>query len=198
MRKAAGFTLIELIVTLTVAGILVSIAIPDFKTTIDNNRQISELNTLLSGMVYARSEAVKRNVDVVICSTSDQKTCSGTWSNGWLVYYTPTGTYDAPGTTNPTNPLPAPTSSEIIREYPALGGGNSLKSDSNAVNNTVVFQPSGLTLLANDSQFTLCDSRGSQYGRVLMVSVTGRAEGLPWNNGSGPVWGSKTLTVTCP
>ena len=198
MRKQAGFSLIELIVTLTVAAILVSIAIPNFKTTIDNNRQISELNTLLTGMVYARSEAVKRNVDVVICSTSDQATCSGSWSNGWLVYYTPSGTYNAPGTTNPTNPLPAPTSAEIIRRYPALGGGNTLKSDLNAVNNTIVFQSSGLTLLSNDSQFTLCDARGSQYARVLMVSVTGRAEVLPWSSSSGPTWGSKTLTVSCP
>lgn len=198
MSRQRGFTLIELIVTLTVAAILMSIAIPNFKTTIYNNRQTAELNTLLSGLVYARSEAVKRNVDVVLCSTSDQKTCSGSWTNGWLVYYTPAGTYDAPGAVSPTNPLPAPTSSEIIRQYPALGGSNTLKSDANAVNNTIVFQPSGQTLLANDSQFTLCDSRGSQYGRVLMASVTGRAEVLPWSSSGGPIWGAKTLTVTCP
>lgn len=191
MHKAAGFTLIELLVTMLVAGILMAIAVPNFRITIQNNRLSNQLNTLLSGMIYSRSEAIKRNTNVVICASSDQLTCSGSttgWTNGWIVYYTPLPS-------SATAPIPAPTSSEIIRQYPALTGGNTLKSDSNATNGQIVFQSTGMTKLNADSQFTLCDARKAAYARVVMVSLTGRSEVLP---GSTPSWGGSALTVTCP
>ena len=188
MRKESGFTLLELIITMVVGAILMAIAIPNFRITIQNSRLSSQLNTLLSGMVYSRSEAIKRNTNVVICASSDQQTCSGStsgWVNGWIVYYTPPPS-------SSTAAIPAPTSAEIIRQYPALTGGNTLK---NAASAQIVFQSSGMTTLTADSQFTLCDPRGTSKARVTMVAVTGRAEVL---QGSTPSWAGSALTVSCP
>jgi type IV fimbrial biogenesis protein FimT len=203
MKTQTGFTLLELLTTVAVGAILMAIAIPNFRTTIQNNRMSAQLNTMLSGLIYARSEAIKRNVDVAICATTDQQTCagSGTWGTGWLIYYTPSGSYNAPGSA--TNPLPGPTAAEIIRQYPALSGGNTLNT--NAANNgagiaavsngIIAFQPSGLALLNNDAQFTLCDTRGTSYARIIAVGATGRAEVLP---GSAPTWSATTLSPSCP
>lgn len=193
MRKQSGFTLLELVITMVVGAILMAIAIPNFRTTIQNNRLSSQLNTLLSGMIYSRSEAIKRNTNVVICASSDQQTCSGStsgWTNGLLVYYTPLPS-------SATAAIPAPTSAEIIRQYPALTGGNTLKSDNNATNGQIVFQSSGMTTMAGgtNSQFTLCDKRSTSYARVVMVSATGRAQVLPAGTTS---WGSGTLSISCP
>ncbi|HEV2110252.1 MAG TPA: GspH/FimT family pseudopilin [Gammaproteobacteria bacterium] len=191
MRKQSGFTLLELLITMVVGAVLMAIAIPNFRITIQNNRLSTQLNTLLSGMIYSRSEAIKRNTDVVICASSDQQTCSGSitgWTNGWIVYYTPPPS-------SATSAIPAPTSAEIIRQYPALTGSNTLKSDSNAASGQIVFQSSGMTTMTKDTQFTLCDPRKANYARVTMVSLTGRAQVLPAGTTS---WGTTTLTVSCP
>ncbi|MBN8772197.1 MAG: GspH/FimT family pseudopilin, partial [Thiobacillus sp.] len=66
--KKRGFTLIELVVTLAVAGILLGIAIPNFQLFVMNNRMASQANDLITALNMARSEAVKRAANVMVCS----------------------------------------------------------------------------------------------------------------------------------
>ena len=191
MEKQSGFTLLELLTAMTIGAILMAIAVPSFRITILNNRLSTPLNTLLSGMIYTRTEAIKRNVNVVICASSDQQTCTGgAWGSGWIVYYTPAG--------SATNPVPAPTGTEIIRQFPALSGGNTLNTTASnpaVPSNTIVFQPSGMTLLTGDAQFSLCDTRGTTFARTVMVSITGRAQVVPTTT---TTWNGKPLTPSCP
>lgn len=55
-----GFTLIELLITLAVAIIIATIAVPGFQRLVSSNREASDYNEILTGLNYARSEAVKR------------------------------------------------------------------------------------------------------------------------------------------
>ncbi len=61
MNAERGFTLLELIVTVVVASILLTVAVPSFTTLIRSNRAASEANALLTMLTLARSEAIKRN-----------------------------------------------------------------------------------------------------------------------------------------
>lgn len=72
-RKDSGFTLIELMVTVTIAVILATLAVPSFNDLIQRNRMTSQANDLLSLIQYTRSEAVKRTetVSVVITTAAD-------------------------------------------------------------------------------------------------------------------------------
>lgn len=70
----SGFTLIELLVTLTVAVILATVAVPNFQSLLNSSRLASDYNEVLSGINYARSEAIKRRAPVQFEATSD---------NGW-------------------------------------------------------------------------------------------------------------------
>jgi type IV fimbrial biogenesis protein FimT len=88
MKKDAGFTLTELMITLAIVGVLLMVGVPSLKTFIQGNQLIASTNELISALHMARSEAIKLNSRVSICDSSDGKTCAltGDWSNGWIVF----------------------------------------------------------------------------------------------------------------
>lgn len=78
---ATGFTLVELMITIFVAAILVTIALPSFRELLISNRVTESTNQLISDLNLARSEAVNRGTLVAVVSTSG----SNDWSGGWRV-----------------------------------------------------------------------------------------------------------------
>ena len=83
-----GFTLVELLMVLCVAGILLTVAVPSFGRIISSSRLTAASNALLSSMYLARSEAIKRHGRVAMCKTVDGNACatSGGWEQGWIVF----------------------------------------------------------------------------------------------------------------
>lgn len=86
--RACGFTMIELLITMTVAVILLMIAIPAFQYVTNANRISAEVNGLVGDLEFARAEAVKEGQTVSVCASSDGATCSGSnsWQSGWIVF----------------------------------------------------------------------------------------------------------------
>jgi len=95
-KRARGFTLVELAVTLAVAGVLVAIAIPSFREVGINTGVSENTNDLVTALNTARAEAVKRGVRVAVIAT-------GGWSGGWNVQAD--GDHDNAFGTPPTDPI---------------------------------------------------------------------------------------------
>ena len=93
MNRQRGFTLIELIITLAIAVIVMAIGVPSFQEMMRNNRAATHANEILTGLNFARSEAVKRGVIVSLCPSADQASCSGAddWAGGWIAFVNPNG-----------------------------------------------------------------------------------------------------------
>ena len=81
-----GFTLVELMVTMAVIGILAVVAVPGMTALINNSRLSAQSEELVSSLQLARAEAVRRNARVTVCPSTDGATCasSSTWS-GWVI-----------------------------------------------------------------------------------------------------------------
>ncbi|HEU4781280.1 MAG TPA: GspH/FimT family pseudopilin [Steroidobacteraceae bacterium] len=87
-RPSRGFTLIELMVALTVLGVLMAISVPTFRQFTRNNSITAVQNDLVTSFNLARSEALRRNRPVSVCASADNATCGAVadWNTGWIAF----------------------------------------------------------------------------------------------------------------
>ena len=89
LARISGFTTIELMVTLAVAAIVFAIALPSFRNMLGDQRVQAASSDLYASLIYARSEAIKRNQFVAVCAkTDDGFGCQNStdWARGWIVF----------------------------------------------------------------------------------------------------------------
>lgn len=175
--KNAGFTLIELMVTLAIGSIILTLAVPSFNAMAANNRITSQINELVTFINLGRSEAVTRNVRVVLCrsanATSSSPTCGGTantWTTGWLLFASgdANNTYDA-GTDT------------LIRVSGSARTGIQIRTNATSNNNLEINANGSTNESGNTAVFAVCDDRNGdgdydeEWGKQIQVNPTGHA-----------------------
>ncbi|MGJ4729841.1 GspH/FimT family pseudopilin [Luteimonas sp. SDU101] len=92
-RKDAGFGLLELMVTLSIAALVITIGLPSFSSALARLRVTTTLHLLTADMAMARGSAVVQGKQVVVCPRSGTAGCSqeSDWGQGWLVFIDPDG-----------------------------------------------------------------------------------------------------------
>jgi type IV fimbrial biogenesis protein FimT len=160
MRKSAGVTLMEMLTTIAVLGILTTLAVPSFNTLRYDADRTTAVNDFFHALFLARSEAVKRGEVVSVCKSTDHETCAGRnapWQTGWIVFVN-TDRDDSPER-DPGEPLIAAYAGWPRGEITSNRAAYSFRPYTQAVvNGTIVF----------------CDARGSQHARAIIISHTGR------------------------
>ncbi|TXI20272.1 MAG: prepilin-type N-terminal cleavage/methylation domain-containing protein [Nitrosomonas sp.] len=155
-----GFTLIELIVTLSVVSILLSVAAPSYRTFVQDSLLSAQNNSFYSALALAKSEAIRRSSFATVCPSTNGTGCTGgkIWSNGWLVFADDNG-----------NGI-VEAGEQILQVNAALSGGNTMKS---AARTRVTFSASGFSSGYADT-FSLCDSRGASHSKAIVLNNQGR------------------------
>ena len=152
-RMATGFTLIEMLVTISIMAILLTIAAPSFNTVIAGTRMSAEINDLQASLNFARSEAVKRGLKIDVCppTTPNGTTCATTnpldWSSGWVVL--------VDGTTTQ------------LRISPGVTHGDTLTSTSAAAFPYPEFTPAGYTFFTNTISLHDSNSTSGLYRCIV-------------------------------
>lgn len=170
MRKNKGVTLLELMIGIAVAAILATLAVPSFNQLIARTRLNTQTTELVSALLYARTEALKRNINVTICHTANPAAaapaCNAAvngWATGWIVF-TDTGVAGAVDGTDAVlrvgQPANAMTFAVPLR-----------------YNNWLGFTPTGLPRAAGNGMAigTIIICNGN-LRRAIAISRTGRIE----------------------
>lgn len=85
--RQAGFTLVEILITLVIAGIIASVAVPSFRDLIVHNRMSAQANELVASVSLARTAALETGSGGGVCAANAGQTgCGGSWANGWVVW----------------------------------------------------------------------------------------------------------------
>lgn len=204
--RRGGFTLVELMVTLTVAAILLSIAIPTMQDLVASQRVRASASELMSALSYARVDAISNGRRVAVAPL-DQS--NDVWGSGWrvIVCAVPTGAENCPNIGDCTDPasvaaMPDACPEELLR-HQALGGSVKVCTRLNpalAVVDTpaIVFGPDG-RMSANTpgaalgiNAFMISDdmggaSPGSEKMRALAFAAAGRVSLYQVNSAQGGV-----------
>lgn len=168
--KNKGFTLIELMVTVSIAAILLSIAVPSFKTMFKNNRITAGTNEFVAALILARSEALKRNNNVSVCSSSDQQTCSGNadFATGWIVFMD----CDQDGTVNPApNPQCGNAPEQIIKVHEQISKISIKAQDGQ---NYLNYTFSGRIRPNDNTTLEVTEKDKTDVLKSIVISMTGR------------------------
>ncbi len=172
-----GFTLIELITTITIAGILAGTAIPSFISTINSNRLTTYANELLASLNLARSEAIKRGIQVTVRRNS---ATSDVWEGGWNVFVDSDSSNafndDGDAILCETNSDGSPSEDCVLKTEAALSSGYTIRTGGGAYKDYAAYLPSGLSKTVAGGTFRLCDSTASTTNsRSITLSAAGRA-----------------------
>ena len=153
-NEQAGFTLMELLLAIAVLAILTTLALPAFTQFIANNRLASEANEMVASFQFARSEALKRGVQVQVCSSANGATCGGDWDQGWIAMADPGGP-----------------DQEVLRVWVPSDSEFQFTSSSTIIG----FQPNGFsTVAAEQTVEMMLSGCTSDSARRILVEGTGR------------------------
>ncbi|MEQ1800784.1 MAG: GspH/FimT family pseudopilin [Gammaproteobacteria bacterium] len=164
-NRNRGMTAVELLFTMAIAGLVLALAVPNFRDFIQNNRAAEEANALVGALAVARSEAVTRGIPVSVCSSADNATCADDpdWSTGWIVFTdvnAPLGAVDD-GVTPDT----------VLRALPALRNGSELTADANFVSYGANGFLSNGAAVTFDLDIPECTGN---HNRTITVNLQGR------------------------
>jgi type IV fimbrial biogenesis protein FimT len=159
-----GFTLGEVLATLAVVGVSLSLVVPSLDSLTRSNQRANAINELVATMHVARSEAITRNTPVVVCPSEDGRTCARVaWETGWIRFVDSNGDY-------------LPEAGETVLGVAPPVAGLQIRTDT--FDTAFAYAPTGRVAAPDGGEaggdFTFCASGNSTDAQVVSVSALGQ------------------------
>ena len=178
IKRQTGFTLYELLITMLVIGVILTVGIPNFSEFTQNSRLTSTSNDLLSSFQLARSEAARSKSNITICASNNSldanANCGGTFNDGWIIFVDLNGDLNRAGA-----------GENILRAHPAPADGVNIVPDNGATyfsfagtglgRGNVGGVPALQTVMISDARGLDVAPGGRATARRLVTTAIGRA-----------------------
>jgi len=160
-RHCGGLTLIELLTTLAIGSITLSLAIPAMGALIGTNTRAGSVNTMISHLQLARSEAITRGRYSILCPSVNGQDCldSTVWEGGYILVE------------DSNNNKVVDSDDRLIRRVQQLDNRISIRSTPGR--KRILFNPQGMSPGFNLT-LSFCDQQQAVEPRVIILSNSGR------------------------
>jgi len=183
---ASGFTLIELMITLAIMAIVITVGIPNLSSFVNAQRVRTATSDIMADIAFARAEAIKESRQAIMERMAG---ATGTWKDGWriCVDLNSNGTCDA---------------AEVRKISPPISGRSKVCSTTADLDNRIVFRPDGRVVRAaapgaNDGIKVSDDNNDANVAndriRLIFIGVIGRPRAEVQDNDP-----STTRGTACP
>ncbi len=177
-KRQTGFTLYELLITVLVIGVILTIGVPNMAEFTQNSRLTSASNDLLSSFQLARSEAARSKTNITICASDNSldaaANCGGAFNDGWIIFMDIDGDLNRAGA-----------GENVLRAHPAPPSGVTVTPDNGATyfsfagtglgRGNVGGQPALSTVMICDDRGVDVAPGGRATARRLVATAIGRA-----------------------
>ncbi|MDN3638540.1 GspH/FimT family protein [Simiduia curdlanivorans] len=180
-----GFTLLELIISISIIVIISSIGVPAFQHLVEQNKAITTTDLLTRTIILARTQAIMLGQTTTLCPRENDSSCGDNWQEGINIFIDQNiNGYLDEGET-------------LVYATQAFEPGSQIKWKAFGNKNYLSFSPRGFTLHQNGSFYYCPKSKDAHYGRVLILNKAGRArQGLDLNNNGIPET-SSGVDISC-
>ncbi len=158
-RRFGGYSLYELLMTLGLVILIMTLGVPSFGAIVANQRLRVEVDALFHAIHLARKESVVRRRVMTLCPTRDGAVCEpgSDWSDGWMMFV------------NTDRDLPA-----VRDDDEPVIKWSAVHPENRVIANRRSFSLRSTHLRATNGTFIFCDRAGRARPRALVVSYTGR------------------------
>lgn len=173
-RPVRAFSLHEALVTLAVVSTVITIAVPSFQQFISNQRITGAINSLITALHLARSEAIKRGDDAVLCPSTDGRACinrGSDWQDGYVLYIDRNNNRDIDG------------DEPVIQIF---GTNPGLRLINTSSHDHVRYKSNGMASFTN-ATFIVCDIHGRSIPKAVVIANSGRVRTASRMPGGGSI-----------
>ena len=146
-----GFTLVELMVTIAIAALLLSIGVPSFTSMYEATRSANEIQKINDLFAFARNQAVNYGATVTVCPYAASP-CGNDWSKGFSVYIEKNG------------------SKKVLKVIDGFNSKDTI-SLTGPTDKTVNFTSDGL--VSTETSIIYCPSGESDGSKSIKISTSG-------------------------
>ncbi|WP_444959298.1 GspH/FimT family pseudopilin [Microbulbifer sp. ZKSA002] len=186
MKRSAGFTLIELIIYITVIAVLTAVALPSFSDFLKRYKSKAKQRELFDVLIFMRNRALSEKRNFTLCPKGISDECAGDWADGALLFADENGNGEVDS------------EDQVVRYMDRTEQGASLSW--NAFNNRgfLIYKPTGTTP-SQSGNFSFCPANGeAEYGWIIILNAIGRPYYARDKDQNGIVENGSGQELTCP